>query len=192
MSQKERPPSVPSLSTDPFDEENKDLVSNDDNDGSTNRRRSSISGSEKNAAINKRSLDESWTDEPTVPGTAPPGEAEPEVESHSPSKTPQQQPAKKRKSTSSEDETPSSSSGSLLLSPPPLLNMPTLPDLNGFFNYAPVTPLFPLIPFIMPNQFPNLCTPDFDMSTATTSNVNIEQSSNEIFESSKNGYFQPL
>lgn len=187
----------PPLSTDPFDEENKDPVSCDDGDGSDSRRRSSTSGSDKNASIYKRTLDETETDEPSVPGTAPPDEAQPEIKPYlktDPSPSPsqqQQQPSKKRKSTSSDDEVPSSSSGPLMMSPPPLLNLPSIPSIDGFFHYASPSPFFPLIPFMMPNQFPNLCTPDYGIC-ATASSVNIEQPTNEIFESSKTENIHPV
>jgi len=164
-------------------------VSSEDAD-SSRRRSTSTSGSEKSASLSKRTLDETENDEPTVPGTAPINEAQPELK---PQRTdfPDHQPMKKRKSTSSDDEIHSSLTGALMVSPSSLLNIPTLPNFDGYLNYAPAGPLFPLFPLVMPNQFPNICAPDFEMRATAASSVNIEQPSNEIFQSSKTGYFQP-
>lgn len=142
----------------------------------------------KKRNLDDTETDETETDEPTVPGTAPLEEAQPEVKTAIDST--QQQPAKKRKSTSSDDEMPSSSMGPVL-PPLPYLGFPTaIPNLDGFFGYASSSPLFPYFPLMTPNQFPNIFPADFEMS----SSVNIEQPSNEIFESSntKTGNFHPL
>ena len=167
-----------------------------EDDPSSLRRRSSVSGSDKISIVPKRSIDETdtETDEPTNPANSKTDEAQPEVDQQKQQQQQQQQqqqaspqetkqPAKKRKSTSSDDDLAVSST-SAVMSPTPLLNMPSFPC----FNFTSPGTYFPLFPFMMPNQFPNVCATDFQLCTS----VNIDRPSNEIFEASEPGPYPPL
>lgn len=170
----------PIVSTDQSVEESQELTEKrgDDDEPLSPRRRSSVDGSEEKHALRKRSIDETDQDQPTTPKTTT-DEAQPETEAPT-------QPTKKRKSTSSEDE---ASTG--VVTALPLTNAPLLPGVNGFFHLPSPTPFFPMFPIVMPNQFPNYGATDFELCTSSTS-VNIERPTNEIFEASEPGYFQRL
>jgi len=78
----------------------------------------------------------------------------------------------------------------LVTSPPTVPNIPILPSFNHFLNYPSPGDFYPMIPFMMPNQFQNICAPDYQYHTTSSTSVNIERPSNEIFEASEPGHFQ--